>query len=201
MPHEPYPHEWAKSMIVVLVHFLSVGSIEENYKVTVKRNISIDGFMKHLKASKSVSGTLKLGEKELDITNATLNNCGISNGTQVSVRSYTPRKKLAYIVRVKVVDEEFKIKVSHFTKFSELAHMVQDECGMPADEQTWYKGGKPLKMSSRVVEHYDNRSKLPLEVKWSPKWHVQRGMHSARTHTYILCTQCTTANYMSCKQT
>lgn len=192
MSHEPQKHEWAQSMIFVNVVFERRGANKtEECEIVVNRNSTIQGFKQHLQASKSIIGTVSLNNEVLSDPNATLNNCGVTSGAQVSVVSYTPRKALTHSIPVKVGDKGIPItvKVSPRTKLSELAHMVQDKCWMPAKEQVWYKNkGKTLiKMSlwgeSSALEHYKHMSKEPLVVKWSPKVQVQRG----NSHTLLYC--------------
>ena len=197
MPHKPPAHEWALSMIIISVLFRCVGTSKpEKYKVAVNRNISIAGFMEHLKASRSITGKLLLNGKELkeDNRDATLHSYGITNGTQLSVRSFKHVKKPCHPIRVNVIDEELQeplpviIMVLPSTKFIEMAHVVQDECGMPVEEQVWYRTGKMLKMSryknSLAVDHYDHMAKEPLVVKWLPK--VQAPVQAGNSHADTL---------------
>lgn len=183
MSHDPHKQDWAKSMISVNVVFQCRGrSKTEECTIVVNRNATVKGFKEHLRASRSITGTISLSDRALNDATATLKDSGVTNDAQISVVSYKPRKTLTHSISVKVADKGLiTIKVAPHTKFSEFTHMVQDECWMPVEEQVWYmyKKGKAQKISHQrdpsVVEYYKSMNKEPLVVKWTHKGQVQTG--------------------------
>ena len=171
MPPERREHEWAAAMIVVYLLFRSVGIKKpEKYSFRVNLETTLRTFRQHILASKSIAGILSLRGRDI-VDDKTFNDYGIVNGSQLSLRSYNPRKKNTQPIRIQVVDQQsyiITIMVAVRTTLSDLRHMVQDECGMPVEEQIWSKRGRSIDMNKRIyaVEYY-NIQKHPLEVRWS----------------------------------
>lgn len=170
-------YEWGKNMIVTLVNFMRHGTTKKDeFRVAVKPKTTIAEYKKHIQASCSITGqgTLSLTQdgKELD-GQKFLEDYGITENTEVYLRSYTPRRMTTSKIRVKVAGTEEVFLVSPQAHFCDLPHMVQDRCKMPVEEQIWYKGGKVLKMSKHrntFAVTMDQRSReCLLRVKWSKK--------------------------------
>lgn len=176
--------EWTKDIILVNIYFQSHGiNKPERYKARDSPNTTIEIFKIHLKKSKGIMGKLSLEKNgpELD-PHSSLKENGIRDGSQLFLKSFTPRRKfISHRIQVQISNanmDPIKLNVSSQAHIYDLAHMLQDECGMPVDEQAWFKGDILLKnKNSLAVAMDDQRSRTrELRVKWLPK--VQIGTHS-----------------------
>lgn len=182
-------HRWAVNMIMVFVNFECVGTKKTEPVLTtmVRDNASVADFKEHLKQSFSVVGSLIFENNPLK-DSATLEESGITSGSRINMRSFSPRKTLtSHPIKIKIPDTTKPIvfQVLPQAHLSNLTHMLQDKCGMPVEEQVWYKKGKLL-YSNRMKQHKDSLAVNHcshndiLEVKWLRRIHTSRG---ALSHT------------------
>ena len=176
MPHKEN-FVWAQYMILLYVQFHYVGkNTDITFPVCVSPNHTVGLLKQHLqKTGKFIPGS-KLLLKGVELRDdALLNGAGVRNETRLNVRSFAARKKpTGHPIRVRVTDSDgnektvMKISIVANTNFLQLAHMVQDECGMPVEEQTWYKDKKVLRMSKYKTLPVTGNYMDYFEVKWSP---------------------------------
>lgn len=206
--------EWTRDVISVTVYQIyqtekKVGnkSIKpRKYKVIVRPNISIKNFMEHLKLSNCIIGQLSLQQNGPKLeSDTTLEENGIRNGSELYLKSFARKKKpkpeLTYKIEVKICDaatDSIKFDVSSKAQIKDLAHMVQDECGMPVDEQVWLRGDKPLENKNAIAVAVANQ----LKVKWLYKGQIgtsnpvrnvaaQNGMYECYIATNTFLGNCT----------
>ena len=169
---------WAPATITVRVRFQCVGNNNTDlYATAVPPNMTLKKYKEHLKSSKSITGKIKFNNEDIsDKDRLTLRKLEIRDACELFVLSYNFRRKPTHFINIRATDAEKNclwtdaVKVFTNTSFADLSHIIQDEIGMLAEEQTWYKGGKRIStLRFLVVDYYDKRSKDPLEVRWSPK--------------------------------
>ena len=169
MPSRPRDaaDSWDDGMERITISFTSIGiSKKMSFDVRFRLSDRIEDFMHHLKASKGLTGSL-VTDKKLN-KRMTLAKAGIHPDDVVEMESYTPAKRLSHNIPVKLPDGTvIFVQVHTSSTIGDLKHRIQDEIGMPAEEQTLEYSGRHLKHDKLSVDICGHK-KTPLVVKWMP---------------------------------
>lgn len=151
----------------ITVCFTSIGiSKKLSFDIRIRLSDRIEDLMRHLKASKGITGRLIM-ERELS-KRMTLAEAGIHPGTVIEIESYNPAKRFSHNIPLKLPNGiVIFIQVHSSSTIGDLKHKIQDEIGMPAEDQTLEYSGRRLKQDKLSVDICGHK-KTPLVVKWVP---------------------------------
>ena len=159
-------YSWGGDMLAFIINFTSIGIKKKmTFKTMARESTCIEDLMHHLKASNGITG--KLVDKRLS-SKLTLSEAGIVTNTVLEMESFTPAKRFTYNIAVKLPDGVvINVHVHSGTTIAELKHKIQDEIGMPVEEQVLEYSGRPVKHERLTVEICGHK-KTPFVLKWQP---------------------------------
>ena len=150
-------------MTTLIICFTIIGTKKTRFKVRVRNSSSIKELKDHLKAGRGVEGRLR--DKKLS-DNVTLAEAGIITDTVLEVESFRTPKRFTHNISVKVIDgEDLNVQVHQGTTAGELKHKLQDETGMPVEEQILEYNGRVVNQGKIVVKICRHK-KTPIVLKW-----------------------------------
>ena len=156
---------WDIGMTTLIICFTIIG-IKNNkmkFQVWVRNSSSIKELKDHLKAGRGIEGRLR--DKKLS-DDVTLAEAGIITDTVLDVESYRTPKRSTHNISVKVIDgEDLNVQVHAGTTPGELQHKLQDETGMPVEEQILEYNDRPVNQRKTVVEICRHKE-TPIVLKW-----------------------------------
>ena len=86
---------------------------------------------------------------------------------ELHMESYKTPKRFTHSISVKLPDGDLKsIQVHEGTTVEELKHQIQDETGMPNEEQILEYSSKTVKQDKSVVVRICGYKKAPFVLKW-----------------------------------
>ena len=155
-------------MITLVIKFVNIGKKFATFRVRIRQSSCIRDLKDHLKASRGIIGKLKKGNKELS-DGMTLAEAGITSGMVFRMESHTPAKQFDYNISVKSPNGAvINIQVNHRTMIEDLKHKIQDEIGMPVEQQILEYNGRSVNQSRAPVLEICGYKKTPIVVKWKP---------------------------------
>ena len=151
-------------MITVFINFTAVGIKKKlTFKVQVQQSSCIRNFMRHLKASKGITG--KIVGRELS-ESTTLAEAGIVTMTVLGMEGFTTPKRFIQKVAVKLPDGRvIDVHVHSGTTIGDLKHKIQDEIGTPVEEQVLRYHDRQIKQDELSIEICGHK-KTPFVLKW-----------------------------------
>ena len=171
----PSEEEWSVGVMKLTVRFKIHGIREpQEYQVRAKTSTTIYAFMKHIAASHGVSADGKLFYLGVCLSNTgdrhtTLEEHGVHDESLMELVSYKAPKRLQHPILVSIPGgHKIQLRVLNTTTLQELKHKIQDEIGMPYEEQILLHKGRPQKSTTRTVELY-TLGKEGLTLKWQCK--------------------------------
>ena len=154
-------------MTTLIICFTTIGLHKEEtfFKVRVRNSSSIGDVKDHLKASIDIVG--RFTSKNLNLSDKlTLKEAGIITGTILEMESFRKPKRFTHKIPVKVIGgKEINVQVHQGTTARDLKHKLQDETGMPVEEQILEYNGRPVNQRGTVVEICRHK-KTPIILKW-----------------------------------
>lgn len=166
----------SSDMISVIIDFTNTqnGTKKQPFKgVRIPQTCCIRDLKDHLKLSKGITGRILMNKKELSITNSmTLKELGIVTGTVLDMKSYTPAKQYTHSIQVKRMNGAMmNVQVHSGTTTGGLKHILQDETGLPVEDQVLECDGLQIMQDKkRVVEICVNKKHIVLKSRkfnWS----------------------------------
>ena len=150
-------------MTTLIICFTIIGTKKTRFKVRVRNSSSIKELKDHLKAGRGIEGRLT-GRNLSDET--TLEEAGIITDAVLEVESFRTPKRSTHNISVKVIDgEDLNVQVHAGTIPGELKHKLQDETGMPVEEQILEYNDRPVNQRKAVVEICRHKG-IPIVLKW-----------------------------------
>lgn len=164
-------------LITVFINFTAVGIKKKlTFKVQVQQSSCIRDFMRHLKASKGITG--KIVGRELS-ESTTLAEAGIVTTTVLGMEGFTTPKRFTHRVPVKLPDGVvINVHVHSGTTIGDLKHKIQDEIGMPVEEQALRYHGRQIKQDELSIEICVHK-KTPFVLKWQQRKFLVLCAHNA----------------------
>ena len=153
-------------MITLITSIIILGTKKKlRFTVRVRQSSCIGDFKYHLKASKDIT----VMQKKLFYAGKWLNDkmtlveAGITENTIVEMESFRPPRRFTNNIAVKLPDGEVvNVRVHRSTTIEELKHKIQDEIGMPIEEQILELSGRRVEENKAVTEIYEE---TPIVVK------------------------------------
>ena len=135
-------------------------------KVRILQSSSIRDLKDHLKLSKGITGKVLMNKKELN-NSMTLKELGIVTGTVLEMKSYTQAKEYTHSIPVKCTDGTvISVQVHSGTTTGGLKHIIQDQIGIPFEEQVLeYDGLQIMQDKKRVVESCVRKKHIVLKSR------------------------------------
>lgn len=171
----PREEEWSVGVIHLTIRFKIHGIREpQEYRVRARTSTTISEFIKHIAASHGVSADGRLFYRGVCLSNpsdkhTTLEEHGVHDESLLELISYKAPKRLQHPILVSIPGgHKIQLRVLNTTTLQELKHKIQDEIGMPHDEQVLLHKGKPQKSTTRTVEFY-TLGKEGITLKWQCK--------------------------------
>ena len=156
-------------MVTFIIKFTSIGVKKKmTFKTKARESSSIGDLLHHLKASKGITG--KLIDKMLH-SRMTLAEAGVITNTVLEMESFRPAKRFTHNIAVKLPHPDgtvINVQVHQTTTIRELKHKIQDEIGMPVEEQLLEYCGRRVKQEKLTVEICGHK-KTPFVLKWQPR--------------------------------
>ena len=132
--------------------------------VKIPRSSSIRELRDHLKHSKGITGRILMNKRELS-NNRTLKELGIVRDTVLEMKSYTQVKEFPHSIPLQHPTGTINVYVHEITTTGGLKHIIQDEIGMPVEEQVLEYDGKQIMQDKRLVVEICVHKKTPMIVK------------------------------------
>lgn len=166
-PGEQAEYSWDGDTAYLTINFTSVGIKKKTkYLIRVRLTDSIEELMNHLKCSKCITGKLAHSGKCLQKLNPkmTLAEAGILPNAILEMESFTAAKRFTHNILVKLPNSNvINVQVYSGTTIGHLKHKIQDEIGMPVEEQLLEYSGKTFAHDKRVVEIFGYK-RIPFEL-------------------------------------
>jgi len=161
-------YSWDGDTASLTINFATVG-IKKKSRFTVRVQLTdcYEDFMNHLKASKGVTGRLVM-EREPS-KKMTLAEVGIPPGAVLKVESFKAARRFDHKVPVKLPNGTvINVPVHSSSTISDLKHMIQDEIGMPVEQQSLEHNDKHVNQDKKIVVEIVGHKTTPLILKWVP---------------------------------
>lgn len=175
-------YSWDGDTASLTINFASVGIKKKTkFFIRVRLTDCIEDLMIHLKVSKGITGKLAHRGESLQKLNPkmTLAEAGIIPNAILEMESYKAAKRFTHNIPVKLPNSNvINVQVHSGTTIGDLKHKIQDEIGMPVEEQLLEYSGKILhhdKLSVEICGH----KRIPFELKCLPSKYI----HVHRIHS------------------
>ena len=170
---------WDTGMITVQIYLLLISTKKvKKFKARVRKSSTIKDIKKHLKASKDIDG--RVTDKHLS-DEMTLTEAKLITRPELNMESYKTPKRFTHNISVELPDGELKnVQVHEGTTVEELKHQIQDETGMPYEEQILEYSGKTVKQNKSIVGICGYK-KVPFTLKWRKRENKRQNPPSVKS--------------------